>query len=150
MRGKLMIFILTAVPVLVACARPNYQEDASRAPGAAQPKLSACAAKFASGVCAGIEWETGPVEGDYSSFVFALFSDTGDGPVRVEPDRAPVVVLWMPGMGHGSSPVTVERLPNGNYRASKVFFSMRGRWDIRIQLKEGNAVLDQAVIGLDL
>jgi hypothetical protein len=150
MHGKLGIFLIAVVPMIVACSHPRYPAESGRGGQAAEPKLAECTAKFANGACVGMEWEAPPTEAEYASFVFTLFNETSDGPVRFEPGRAPVVVLWMPGMGHGSSPVTVERLPDGNYRASKVFFSMRGRWDIRIQLKEGNAVVDQAVIGLDL
>lgn len=60
------------------------------------------------------------------------------------------VVLWMPSMGHGSSPVTIERLDRGTYRVSEVFFTMAGDWEIRVQLKAGNDVKSEAILPLSL
>jgi hypothetical protein len=58
------------------------------------------------------------------------------------------VVLWMPSMGHGSSPVSVAKIDVGTYRASQVFFTMPGDWEIRIQRLVNGAVVEQAVIAL--
>lgn len=53
------------------------------------------------------------------------------------------VVLWMPSMGHGSSPTRIEPATdiNGNkiigkYIVRKVFFIMDGDWEVRIELKD--------------
>jgi hypothetical protein len=53
------------------------------------------------------------------------------------------VFLWMPSMGHGSSPVAITKLATGIYDISKVYFIMDGEWQIRVQLKAGSTVLEE-------
>ena len=53
------------------------------------------------------------------------------------------VFLWMPSMGHGSSPVTVKKLGTGIYDISDVYFIMDGEWQIRIQLKNNGTMLEE-------
>ena len=94
-----------------------------------------------------------PTETAVGSFVFKTFrSNLADGsPVLVDLTRSEVAVaLWMPAMGHGSSPVKVVRVDIGTYRASQVFFTMKGEWEIRIQLKERGDVKDQAILPITL
>jgi hypothetical protein len=115
---------------LASCANPKYAPEPEAHP-VGQP-LSQCQARFASGECVAIEWETLPTEEDFGSFRFRVFPEISV-PVKV--------VLWMPSMGHGSSPVTVEKNEDGTYRASKVFFIMRGNWEIRFQEEGDEAIL---------
>lgn len=53
------------------------------------------------------------------------------------------VFLWMPSMGHGSSPVTLKKLDTGIYDVSDVYFIMDGDWQIRIQLKNNETILEE-------
>lgn len=53
------------------------------------------------------------------------------------------VFLWMPSMGHGSSPVTIKKLDTGIYDVSDVYFIMDGDWQIRIQLKNNETILEE-------
>jgi hypothetical protein len=53
------------------------------------------------------------------------------------------VILWMPSMGHGSSPVTISRLGAGIYDISRVYFIMDGEWQVRVQLKDGASLLEE-------
>lgn len=48
------------------------------------------------------------------------------------------VYLWMPSMGHGSSPVKVNRISTGIYEVTDVYFIMEGDWEIRIKLDNGD------------
>ena len=48
-------------------------------------------------------------------------------------------------MGHGSSPVTMERVDVGRYRAKDVFFIMTGEWDVHYQLKSGSHVVEEKI-----
>ncbi len=48
------------------------------------------------------------------------------------------VYLWMPSMGHGSSPVKVNRISAGIYEITDVYFIMEGDWEIRIKLDNGD------------
>ena len=71
-------------------------------------------------------------------------------PVMTDPALAPAVVLWMPEMGHGSSPTSISHLDTGTYRASDVFFVMPGHWQIKFQLKNGNTVEDELVVSITI
>jgi hypothetical protein len=68
----------------------------------------------------------------------------------IDPEGSPSVVLWMPSMGHGSSPVTVTRLDIGTYLANEVFFIMPGEWQIKFQLKRADEVIDEAIVDIVL
>jgi hypothetical protein len=60
------------------------------------------------------------------------------------------VQLWMPSMGHGSSPVRVTRTELGSYSAAGIYFIMPGQWEVRIQLKTGREVTEQATFNVEL
>lgn len=53
------------------------------------------------------------------------------------------IFLWMPTMGHGSSPIAIKKLGTGLYDLSRVYFTMDGLWQLRIQLKSGTTVLEE-------
>lgn len=135
-RLLLSIFFLAA-----SCANPIYSEPDS--PSTQATGLS-CSAKFASGECVSLAWKQLPTEEEFGSFELSIFR-TGE---RSEPVDVPAlhVLLWMPSMGHGSSPVELNHTAPGTYLATNVFFSMRGDWEIRVQRKEGQNVPDQAIL----
>jgi len=150
MFGKFITTLLLSVS-LPACAVPHYvtQTGATTTPG---QKADACQAKFASERCVSYTWEKMPTDRDVGSFLFKTFRpNAADGsPVLEDLDGTVAVMLWMPSMGHGSSPVTVERVDVGTYRATQVFFVMRGEWEIHFQVKDGNSVRDQAIVPINL
>ena len=154
MFGKLFdkIFAGFFLLLCVSCADPRYAPAVSHLPPTGTiDKLKSCEIKMNSGECISSAWEKMPTEDDYGSFIFKTFHLSPADNSVVEDDLSGnfTVLLWMPAMGHGSSPVTVERIDVGTYRASRVFFSMKGQWEIRFQLKEGNAVTDQAIIPIN-
>ncbi|MBI3554828.1 MAG: FixH family protein, partial [Deltaproteobacteria bacterium] len=62
------------------------------------------------------------------------------------------VKLWMPAMGHGSSPVNVAHAVDqgganvpGVFKATNVYFVMPGDWDVHVQLKNGSKVVEETV-----
>lgn len=144
--------VLSACLVFSACADPKYVSSKEFSTGGRELALSTCQARFASHYCVSFAWEKMPTEDDFGSFLFKTFrQNMADGsPIVEDLEGTMAVVLWMPSMGHGSSPVVVERLDVGTYRASKVFFTMKGDWDIRFQLKDGGNVTDQALIPITL
>lgn len=169
MFGKVAIafFALT----LVACAEPNYADKSAQAPGG-ETKTEPPRSGDANGSPSGgetqpptgdfqkpqahlpasrtpiwLEWEARPTDEEFGSFLLKTGASL-DALEDVEGNLA--VVLWMPSMGHGSSPVTVERISKGTYRASKVFFTMPGDWEIRIQRKVGGRVAEQTAIAIRL
>ncbi len=42
------------------------------------------------------------------------------------------VVLWMPAMGHGSSPVKTELFAVNHYKVTQAYFIMPGQWEVRL------------------
>lgn len=134
--------------LIFGCAKPNYVSAPSTA--GVKEKAGGCQARFASRSCVSLTWEQMPTDSGFGSFVFKTFrANLADGtPVVEDPPNEVAVVLWMPDMGHGSSPVAVERVDVGTFRATKVFFPMRGNWEIRFQMKAGSDVKDQAVVAI--
>jgi len=142
-------FALLLPLLLFSCAEAKYVNPVETAQG--KQRIDTCQAKFASGHCVTYQWELLPTEEDFGSFVFKIYrANLADGSPVPEDLAGMAVMLWMPSMGHGSSPVTVDRLDVGTYRASQVFFSMKGNWDIHIQSKDGNAVKDEALLPISL
>jgi hypothetical protein len=139
-----------ASSVIVSCAKPTYltRDENNRQKS---QSTTACAAKFyRSGNCVDITWETHPTESAVGSFLYKVSRENiaDRSPVVVDTQGTPIVVLWMPSMGHGSSPVTVARVDTGTYRASEVFFIMPGKWQIKFQMTNGNEILDEAILDL--
>jgi hypothetical protein len=110
-----------------------------------------CSVKLSKvGLCFGMEWIEIATEERKGSFRIRFATETG---VAVDPSHQVFVKLWMPSMGHGSSPVTVTqektsagKVIPGSYLATDVFFVMGGAWEIWVQLKDGAKVLDQGKI----
>lgn len=57
------------------------------------------------------------------------------------------VVLWMPSMGHGSSPTQVEKAvdANGNllvgvFNVKQIYFIMGGEWEVRVTLTDAQGL----------
>jgi hypothetical protein len=131
MFGK-SVFAVTLLAATVACAQPNYQDDV--APAADQKPAATCALAYVNGLCVDITWEVQPTEDAAGSFLLKFYS-AATPEAALDPQAKVTVVLWMPGMGHGSSPVTVTPVSPGVYRATNVYFVMPGDWEIRIKLK---------------
>lgn len=159
-----LIFVSSLVLGLAGCAQPKYETVAEQ-PGAANPgagdaagngggapskETADCAIRLnPSGACLSWKWEAEPTRAKAGSLIFKVFHSNAYDATPVEQDLAhPAVVLWMPSMGHGSSPTQVDRLDTGTYRASNVYFVMPGQWEIRFQDKDGADVRDEAVVAL--
>jgi len=148
MRASWLIFLL-----LAACAQKKYVRGPGGEGGQNKPGQLSCTAKFqTSGACLIHNWEKIPKDSELLSFTFKISRPNAldNTPVPFEFAQPLEVVLWMPSMGHGSSPVELEKIDSGTYRASRVFFSMPGEWEIRIEVKNGAALADQAVLNITL
>lgn len=126
----LRFFLPLAFLATTNCARPNYATNENATGLSGKPSGSICSATLPSSLCVKVTWETWPTESTFGSFVF-LISDLKTNVLAVAPPQSVSVALWMPSMGHGSSPVTVEQVAPGIFRAKKVFFNMKGDWEIR-------------------
>jgi hypothetical protein len=123
--------------------RPVGGDTNNRQPGSPAPTAADCSLSFPSnGLCASLTWESGPSGDDENSFTLRFFD--GSGAAR-DADAEVYAQLWMPAMGHGSSPVLVAAQGSGVYSVTRVFFIMPGTWDLRVQLKRNGQVVEQAV-----
>lgn len=112
-----------------------------------------CSLTFSSShLCLNFKWEKKPTEEATGSFIFKTFlqNKLDQTPVQYDLGGLPQVILWMPAMGHGSSPTTVERIDVGTYRVTGVYFVMPGEWQIRFQVREGEVVRDESVLTLSI
>jgi hypothetical protein len=117
------------------------------------PSVEECPLEFVnSGLCAALVWIQVPNEDEKGKFNLRFWKKE-EPQVHVTPENRMVVKLWMPSMGHGSSPVVVTQdkdvdgnLIAGEYTVSEVYFVMGGEWEIKIQLKDSaQHVVDQAI-----
>lgn len=53
------------------------------------------------------------------------------------------IYIWMPEMGHGSSPVEISQLNATDYSVREIAFIMPGLWILHIEILENNQVIDQ-------
>jgi hypothetical protein len=125
-------FILFSVLVLLACARPEIQSGFSDQPeNPAEKPNSSC--QFTVSACPVITFEKAPAVRADSAFYLNFLSGPG---VLASDVELISVRLWMPSMGHGSSPVVIEALGPGIFRISRVFFLMDKDWQIQIRWRE--------------
>jgi hypothetical protein len=106
-----------------------------------------CDVRFQNDVCGHLQWVTEPTTDDFGSFLLQVFNGnpTDGSDVLTDLKGELSVILWMPSMGHGSSPVTVSKVDVGTYKINKVFFSMKGEWEIRFILKLNNEINEQFI-----
>lgn len=97
-----------------------------------------------------VSWEQGPQLGE-SRFLMKSWNQNGsrNGPYQNLPKDLHVF-LWMPAMGHGSAPVKLQKINDGEYEVSDVQFIMGGKWEVKFQLKDGAQVFDETVITLSI
>jgi len=117
---------------------------------------SGCALSFPNaGLCASMQWTQTPSDDEGGQFILRFWSatqGTENGPF-IDPGQAVGIKIWMPSMGHGSSPVRLAAgvdasgavIP-GVFQGTEAYFMMHGEWEIWVQLKQGRQVLEQAKI----
>lgn len=98
-----------------------------------------------------ISWVEGPQMGGSRFIMKTWKKDLGtmNGPFQ-DLQKNLHVFLWMPAMGHGSAPVKIKKIGDGEYEVSEVQFIMGGKWEIKFQLKDNAQVFDETVISLTI
>lgn len=138
-----MRLTLLCLLLLTSCADPNYVTD-NLVKNRDQLEAE-CALFFQEEqLCLTTKWVKFPTESEVGLFTMH-FHEKDRPDILITPKLTPHVVLWMPSMGHGSSPVSVEFASEGIFHAKEVYFIMPGPWDIRYQLKEGNRVVEEVI-----
>lgn len=142
MQGSKFISLCLLFIFVTACAKPHYVDGLE---GRIDGISGECGLLFSSeNLCLKTEWTQKPTESTYGEMTLS-FVDRDDQSRFVDPVAEPFILLWMPSMGHGSSPVKIERVDVGRFRASEIFFIMPGPWDIRYQLKDGSQVAEEKI-----
>lgn len=147
MLGK-FIFLFSFL-ILSACAHPHYGESSSLEDQVENQK-QICSFSFTGAVsCAKISWEKTQTEDETGTFVLQFGNlDSNKNLVAKDPTQILQVRLWMPSMGHGSSPLTVSKTSLGVYRVEGVWFSMPGNWEIQVKLQDENGVVSESSFAL--
>ena len=156
-----LAFLTASLSATLACGNsPLFNhETASSARGALPtdrapvPAVGACPLELpASGLCASLTWNTA-LSSDAENSATLRFWDkatgSASGPYR-DADGEVAMMLWMPAMGHGSSPIKISPLGDGVYSASQIYFIMPGSWEVRVQIKKNHQLFEQAVLAVTL
>ncbi len=146
-------FCLLFLLLLVGCAEPKYVRETQSPPAenSEQESKADCGTVFTkSNLCLVWYWEKMPTEKNMGSLIFKSYrlNALDQTPIETDLSFLPQVVLWMPSMGHGSTPTQTSRIDVGTYRSTNVFFIMPGEWDIRFQVKNATEVVDETQISL--
>jgi hypothetical protein len=147
MRNSVFICLI----FFASCAQPKY-ENPIGVGGTNQDQTASCSIRFQkSGNCLSWKWKDVSDDRNRSIDFKVSRQNLVDGtPVELD-IQEPFVKLFMPSMGHGSSPASiVSRGDVGTYSVSQLNFLMPGEWDIIIESKAGNVVLDYAVISITI
>ncbi len=140
----------------LGCFRsPLFFHEERRATQTLQADAGVCPLYFPKAdLCALIEWPKAPAVKRFAEAKIKFWSKThssSQGPYR-QPDLEVGFDPIMPDMaGHGTAPVDIEpekaqdagSLP-GQFVVKKIWFMMGGRWEIRLQLKRGDEIVEQA------
>ncbi|MBC7370760.1 MAG: FixH family protein [Bdellovibrionaceae bacterium] len=118
---------------LSGCAKPNYDE--ARDPASQNEYVLN---KMEMNVR--VLWDHRPTNTTDPATMVLEFFDPKDKSSFMDPADLRVK-LWMPDMGHGSSPVTITRLSRGMYRMTNMYFTMAGLWEIRVGVQDENGVV---------
>lgn len=124
------------------------------------PQGSDCPLKFPkAGYCAELTWDQPPTDQDPASFMLRFWDSakaTRNGPYS-DPNGTAFVMLWMPSMGHGSARVTLVHSKDsggqdvpGVFEGSNAIFIMPGDWDVRVQLRQGTSVREEAILKIKI
>lgn len=134
------ILAISAIALSTACARPQYGNPDTNQISSSKAR-SACIAQFQqSRGCVDLKWERLSTENSVGSFIFTTTDATTGLLTDLSSGLGIKVTLWMPSMGHGSTPVIVEMIAPGVFRAKEVFFLMKGDWEIRFQIGSDQAI----------
>lgn len=131
----LLIFVFS-------CAKPNYTDGTDKD---LSELSSDCKLYFSTeNLCLSVSWKTIPTSDNTGSMTLTFY-EKGDPDRIISPVNEPHLFLWMPSMGHGSSPVVMNLVSDGVYLASEIFFIMPGQWEMRYQLKNGSKIVEQVI-----
>lgn len=122
---------------------PDQQQQQPK-PEANQKKFSKIDTYFT------ITWPKMASASDESSFQI-LIEPNSEGVAKPIFDEYELEVeLWMPDHGHGAPPVEIVKISAFEVIVRDIWFIMPGHWEVRLRLKQGQQVVDQYVLEVNL
>ena len=147
------LFVFVFLFFVTACAEKKYVKLSGQEGAGSQKATADCSFKFSqSGLCLSWQWRRQPTNMKPGVIDFRVYSlDPSDQfPQLVDVNDPVDLVLWMPAMGHGSSPVQVNKLDVGTYEALNVLFVMPGLWEMKFQITDDKGVVDEVVVPINI
>jgi hypothetical protein len=83
-----------------------------------------------------LKWIVAPTLDDLSSAEISLKEP-------LAPTMKLHAYLWMPDMGHGSSPIEIKQLNATDFVISELAFIMPGLWVLHLEISENNRIITQ-------
>jgi len=154
MKNQFTLLMLTGVLALsLSCGKSGTQEEKRieiNKPVVSSNDGGSCGLKLEKlEACVNLQWVKQPTQEEEGELTLE-FSKLSSSAQSWNPETEGYdlnVILWMPSMGHGSSMVKIipaeKTATKAVFRVTEVFFIMPGEWDIRIQLRKDNNVVDQ-------
>ena len=141
-----------------SCTQPKYvkSEWNENQQSLAKPTgeiTSDCTIKFKnSETCLTWSWEVKPTDSQTGSLIFKIFrkNKLDASNIYLTPNGEVKLKLWMPEMGHGSSPTQIEMIDIGTFRARSVFFVMPGLWELKFQVWSDQVLSDEAMVNVEI
>lgn len=100
-------------------------------------------------LCAELIWENVPDVTKPASFIVKYFVQ--ETPSKfTEPQKQPAFKLVLVGGEPQTQVIKVEKLADGEYRASNLVIDRKGNWEIHLQLKDKNEIADSVVVKFKL
>lgn len=97
-----------------------------------------------------LEWKILPQTQGESQFILRTWKKGTSRRTLMDLPHTLFIKIWMPDMGHGSAPVSIQKIATGTYDVQQLYFIMPGYWDLHLQLKEQNHVVDEIKIGISI
>lgn len=120
------IIILLSLTLFASCGKSPLFNKVEKAAGS----IVAISNSFS------LKWTTPPSLSELGVFELTLSS-----PLKTT--QTINAYIWMPDMGHGSSPIEIKQVSELQYIFSEVAFIMPGLWVLHIEILENNQVVDQ-------
>lgn len=112
------------------------------------------------GLCADLTWDQTPSTHGANSFTVRFWSsaDLANPVTYIDPPHRITARIWMPSMAHGSSAIVVTHLLQENmqtpvpgvYLGSRVYFAMPGDWDLHLELRSDEKVVEDAILSIHI
>lgn len=153
--SKIGVFIFC---LLCSCARPTYlnaptgesNKSGNNGSNSNYQNMN-CELRWSqSQLCLAWSWEIEPSGNDFGSFIIKIYRENifDKTPILIDSSSEVEVVLWMPSMGHGSTPTVVSRIDVGTYRVSQVSFIMPGAWEVKFIKKYSSNEIEEVKVDI--